>query len=144
MNRFQYCVMTKAARAAAWGLYLDWTQWNKCANIYGERKWTQGEPWKVGSRMEIHVLRPIEVIIQHSITLFQPHTEIAWIDRALGITISQLVSFETSPRGPQIYTEGETSPTGAVIGGKSVDRLVRVFTEHGMRISLLPATSWPR
>jgi hypothetical protein len=109
MNRFQYCVMTKADRATTWGLYLDWTKWNEYANIYGERKWTKGEPWKVGSQMEIEVLHPIEMIIQHSITLFQPETEIAWIDRGLGITISQLVNFETSPRGTQIYTEGEIS-----------------------------------
>jgi hypothetical protein len=130
MNRFQYCVMTKADRRTAWDLYLNWEKWREFANIYGELKWVHGEPWKLGSLMEIEVLHPLEATIQHSIVLCRPQREIAWVDRALGITISQWVSFEDRPlSGTQIYTEGDLTPTGATVGGKSVDRLVRVFTE---------------
>jgi hypothetical protein len=130
MNRFQYCVTTKADRSTAWDLYTDWEKWRAFANIYGELKWVYGEPWKLGSRMEIEVLHPVETTIQHSIVLCQPQREIAWIDRALGITISQWVNFEDRPSGgTQIYTEGDISPTGAMARGKSVDRLVRGFTE---------------
>ena len=130
MNRFQYCVMTRANRAAAWSLLLDWQKWRAYTDILGEMKWTKGEPWKVGSQLDIEVLRPIEATVQHSITLFQAQREIAWVDRALGITISQWVNFEDRAQGgTQIYTEGDISPTGAVIKGTSVDRLVRAFTE---------------
>lgn len=130
MNRFQYLVMTKAARNTVWDLYLDWEKWGAYANIYGQVKWTKGGPWKVGSEMELEIVRPVELVVQHSITHFRPQREIAWIDRGLGITISQSVNFEDRPRGGcQIYTEGEITPTGAVVGGKSADRLIRVFTE---------------
>jgi hypothetical protein len=130
MNRFQYCVLTKASRQAVWALYLDWQRWPAYADILGEMKWTRGEPWKIGSELEIELLRPFRATVQHSITLFQTLREVAWVDRALGITISQWVSFEDRARGgTQIYTEGDISPTGAVIKGTSVDRLVRAFTE---------------
>lgn len=130
MNRFQYCVATKAPRSTTWDLYLNREKWRDYVNIYGELKWAHGEPWKLGSRMQIEVLHPLEVVFQHSIVLFQPKREIAWVDRAMGVTISQWVNFEDRPSGgTQIYTEGDISAAGVSVGGKSVDRLVRVFTE---------------
>lgn len=130
MNRFQYCVTTRADRSTAWDLYLEWEKWRNYVNIYGDMRWAQGEPWKLGSEMEIEVLHPVEIVIRHSIVLFQPKREIAWVDRGSGVTISQWVNFEDRPAGgTQIYTEGDISPAGASAGGKSVDRLVRVFTE---------------
>jgi hypothetical protein len=130
MNRFQYCVLTKASRATAWALYLDWQKWRAYTEILGEMKWIRGEPWTIGSELEIELLRPFRATVQHSITLFQALREIAWIDRALGITISQWLNFEDRAQGgTQIYTEGDISPSGAVIKGTSVDRLIRAFTE---------------
>jgi hypothetical protein len=55
---------------------------------------------------------------------------LGWIDRALGITISQWFSFEEQPDGgTKVHTQGEIVAHGLKIAGKSVEQLVEVFTE---------------
>jgi hypothetical protein len=130
MYRFQYSVTTKACPRRAWAVFSDWTKWNSFANIYGEVKWLEGEPWNVGSRMEIEVLRPVEVVIDHLIICCEPGREIGWIDRALGITIAQWVEFEKQGADrTRINTWGEISPSGAKVGGRTVEQLVSTFIE---------------
>lgn len=80
--------------------------------------------------MEIEILRPVEMVINHTIILCNPGRMIGWIDRALGITISQWVSFEELPDGgTKVHTQGEIFSHGLKIAGKSVDKLVEAFTE---------------
>src|ERR1700731_1436180 len=116
MHRFQYSVTTKASARGAWEVFSDWRKWNSFANIYGEVKWLEGEPWNVGSRMEIEVLRPVEVVIDHLIICCEPAREIGWIDKALGITIAQWVEFEKEGvERTRVNTWGEITPPGAKV-----------------------------
>ncbi|HYL69073.1 MAG TPA: hypothetical protein VEX69_07900 [Candidatus Limnocylindria bacterium] len=130
MFRFQYSITTKASARGAWEVFADWTKWNLFANIYGDVKWLEGKPWKLGSRMEIEVLRPVEVVIDHQIICCEPAREVGWIDRALGITIAQWVEFEElGAERTRINTWGELSPSEAKVGGRSVEQLVSSFVE---------------
>jgi hypothetical protein len=130
MHRFQYSVTTKASARGAWEVFSDWRKWNSFANIYGEVKWLEGEPWNVGSRMEIEVLRPVEVVIDHLIICCEPAREIGWIDKALGITIAQWVEFEKEGvERTRVNTWGEITPPGAKVAGRTVEQLVSTFTE---------------
>jgi hypothetical protein len=130
MHQFRYSVKTKADRNRAWEIFTNHENWRSFANIYGEMKWIKGYPWQVGSTLEIEVLRPIEVIVDHTIVLCNPGRMIGWIDRALGITVSQWVSFEEQPDGgTRVHTQGEVFAHGLKIAGKSVDGLVETFTE---------------
>jgi len=130
MHQFKYAVKTKANRVRAWDVYTNHENWPSFANVYGHRKWTKGYPWQVGSTMEIEILRPVEVVIDHTIILCNPGHMIGWIDRALGITISQWVSFEDLPEGGTlVHTQGEIFSHGLTIAGKPVEQLVEVFTE---------------
>src|SRR5271169_2262676 len=117
MFRFQYSITTKASAEKAWEVFSDWGRWNSFANIYGELRWIQGEPWKIGSRMEIEVLKPVEVVINHLIICCEPAREVGWIDRALGITIGQWVEFEKQADDrTRITTWGEIAPADANVG----------------------------
>jgi hypothetical protein len=129
MYQFRYSVTTKADRSRAWEIYTDPENWRSFANIYGSMKWTKGEPWQAGSKLEIQILRPVEVVIEHTIVVCNPGKMIGWIDRALGITISQWVNFEEGPHGTHVRTQGEIFSHGMKIGGRSVEELVEGFTE---------------
>lgn len=130
MHQFKYSVNTKAERARAWEIYTNHDNWHSFASIYGEIGWVKGYPWQVGSAMEIEILRPVEVVIDHTIILCNPGRMIGWIDRAMGITISQWVSFEEQPDGgTRVHTQGEIFSHGLKIAGKSVEQLMATFTE---------------
>jgi hypothetical protein len=130
MFRFQYSVVTKASAQGAWDVFSDWRRWNTFANIYGDVQWTEGDPWRIGSRMEIEVLKPVEVVIDHLIICCEPAREVGWIDRALGVTIGQWVEFEKqAEQQTRITTWGEIVPAGAKVGGREVEQLVSTFIE---------------
>jgi len=130
MYQFKYAVKTRLERARAWEIYTNPENWRSFASIYGEMKWTKGYPWQVGSTLEIEVVRPVEVVIDHTIILCNPGHMIGWIDRALGITISQWVGFEEElDGGTRVHTQGEIFSHGLKIAGKPVEKLVEVFTE---------------
>src|SRR6202789_4164118 len=61
MHRFEYVVSTKATPALTWEVYTNWKMWHTFANIYGRMHWQHGEPWSIGSRMEIEILKPTKV-----------------------------------------------------------------------------------
>ena len=128
MFRFEYSIVTKASPSRAWDIFSNWHRWATFANIYGDLRWREGEPWKIGSHLEIEILRPVETVVDHLIISCEPASEIGWIDRALGITLGQWVKFE--PQGPdqtRIRTWGELAPAGVEVAGRTVERLVTTF-----------------
>src|SRR6202522_3408799 len=118
VHHFEYAVKTKATPALAWRVYSDWKMWPTFASIYGDMKWVQGKPWELGSRLEIEVLRPMRIVIDHLITSYEPIHRISWIDRAMGVTIDQQVKFEALPTGhTQVSTAGSIiSPEKLLLG----------------------------
>jgi hypothetical protein len=66
--RFQYTIVTKAARKLAWEVFSDHRCWNSFANIYGEIRWREGRPWQAGSRLEIELVHPFRGVIEHVLT----------------------------------------------------------------------------
>jgi hypothetical protein len=130
MHHFEYTITTKASPALAWKIYSDWKMWPNFANIYGNVSWSEGRPWEVGSRLAIEVVQPVKTVIDHLIISCDPARELGWIDRALGITMGQWVEFEPlGADGTRIRTWGDVAPANTVIAGRTVARLVDVFTE---------------
>ena len=76
MHRFEYVVSTKATPALTWEVYTNWKMWHTFANIYGRMHWQHGEPWSIGSRMEIEILKPIKVVVDHLIVNCRPGREL--------------------------------------------------------------------
>jgi hypothetical protein len=130
MHHFHYTVRTKATPALAWVVYSNWNLWPKFASIYGELAWSEGNPWEVGSRMTIEILRPVQAVVDHLIICCEPARELGWIDRALGLTMSQWVEFEGQPSGgTRVHTWGELSSSDLKVGGCTPAELLAVFTE---------------
>jgi hypothetical protein len=130
MFQFQYTVRTTASPVQAWKLYSNWNLWPRFASVYGEINWIEGRPWEVGSRMEIEILRPVKAIVDHLIICCEPAKELGWIDRAMGLTMSQWVEFTPLPSGgTRVHTWGDLSSPEAQVGIKAAKELITVFTE---------------
>jgi hypothetical protein len=130
MHRFEYAVTTKATPALTWEVYTNWKMWHTFANIYGRMHWQHGEPWSIGSRMEIEILKPVKVVVDHLIVNCRHGRELGWIDRALGITMHQWVEFDENPSGgTHVRTWGEIKPPRVAVAGRTAEYLVGVFTE---------------
>jgi hypothetical protein len=130
MFSFTYSVITKASPAQAWSVFSNWRQWNNFANVYGELRWREGKPWEPGSRLEIELLRPVNIVIDHVITTCVPGRKVGWIDHAMGVAIGQWVTFESlGERGTRVHTWGDIVHGGVTVGGNRVEVLATSFME---------------
>lgn len=129
MSRFEYSVTTKASPALAWFVFSDLHRWNNFANVYGELRWRDGNPWEPGSRLQIELLRPINAVIEHVITSCVPAKKVGWIDHGIGVALAQWVTFEETPAGgTSIRTWGEVIHPGMTVAGRTVEELLASFT----------------
>jgi hypothetical protein len=129
-RRFSYEVLVNARPQLAWEIFSNIRRWHTFANVYGRLHWTKGEPWTVGSRLSIEILRPLHLIIDHVITHCDPAEKVGWIDHGLGVSIDQWVTFQ--PRngtGTLIRVTGEIlGPELEITPGVTLDQYVREFT----------------
>jgi hypothetical protein len=128
MSRFEYSIITKASPALAWLVFSDLHRWNTFANVYGELRWRDGNPWEPGSRLQIELLRPVNAVIDHVITTCVPGKKVGWIDHAIGVAMAQWVTFEERQEGTRVHTWGEVIHSGITIGGRTVEELLASFT----------------
>ena len=130
MFRFKYAVNTKGTPAQAWEIFSDWRRWNHFASVYGQLRWSEGHPWEAGSRMEIELVRPVNVVLEHVITSCIPARRVGWIDHGLGVAMAQWVHFDDlGAKGTRIHTWGDIVHSGVTVAGRSVEHLVQSFTE---------------
>jgi hypothetical protein len=99
MHRLEYTVFTRAGREVAWKVFSDWRLWRRFSDAYGDIRWLKGEPWTPGSRLKIEVVRPVQTVVDHVITVCSPPESVAWIDHALCNTMEQWVTFHSLPGG---------------------------------------------
>jgi hypothetical protein len=128
MYSFEYSVVAKTSSRHAWEIFANWEKWPSFANIYGDIRWCEGEPWRIGSRMKIELVHPVKTVVDHLIICSEPAREIGWIDRAMGITMGQWVKFEAQGSGStRVKTWGEVTRSEALVGGRPVKELVASF-----------------
>jgi len=130
-ERLEYSVSTKASRDVAWQVFSDWTLWPNFSDFYQDIRWTQGEPWKEGSRLSITTARPARVTLDHVITLCDPPNKVAWIDHAMGVTMEQWVFFDALPDGgTQVRTWAEFTGITAIVAGRRIKDVLLEFTHE--------------
>ena len=113
MTRFEYSVTTKASPALAWLVFSDLHRWNTFANVYGQLRWRDGNPWEPGSLLQIEILRPVNAVIDHVITTCVPGKKVGWIDHAIGVAMPNGSHLKIALwRGP-VSTPGAKSFTRA-------------------------------
>ncbi len=126
--RVEYKVVTRADRELAWKVFSDWGLWRRFSNIYGDIRWIEGKPWTPGSRLQIELLHPVRVVLDHAITACSPANFVAWIDHAYSDTMEQWVHFNSLPDGStEIRTWADLTGPTAKIGGRDVRELLTDF-----------------
>jgi hypothetical protein len=128
VNFVSYSVETLADPELAWRVFADWTRWHEYSDWLGEIKWTAGEPWQQGSRMEIAIVKPIHAHVHRAIQVCVPAKRIAWIDHMLGTTFEEWIYFEPlADRGTRVHTWSEFTGILTVVAGRPLKRVVQEF-----------------
>ncbi|MGH8276097.1 MAG: hypothetical protein ACRETH_05315, partial [Steroidobacteraceae bacterium] len=65
-------MVTKASAEQAWRLFCDRSSWGLIADTYENIRWTQGEPWQVGSRVAFDLRRPFRIPVKQVIIASEP------------------------------------------------------------------------
>ena len=67
--------------------------------IFAEAVWTEGEPWKSGSRLRYELLKPVRASISAVISSISPPRAATILNHALGITAEQHTTFGPDLKG---------------------------------------------
>ena len=67
--------------------------------IFAEAVWTEGEPWKAGSRLRYELLKPVRASISAVISSISPPRAATILNHALGITAEQHTTFGPDLKG---------------------------------------------
>jgi hypothetical protein len=92
LPRVEYSVTARAGAEELWRAFCDLTRLLG-RGIYSEATWTEGEPWRTGSRLRYLILRPVEATVSAVVTLSEPPTKVGLLNHALGVTAQQMVTF---------------------------------------------------
>jgi hypothetical protein len=92
LPRVEYSVTAPASAEEVWLAFSDLSRLLG-RGIYSEAVWTEGSPWKVGSRLRYVVLHPLKATVSAVVSLSEPPLKVGLINHALGITAQQLVTF---------------------------------------------------
>ena len=128
MERVEYSVYTKASPELAWKTFSNWHVWPMFSDVYEDIRWVQGQPWKPGSRLEIKLVRPVRMTVDHVIIACSPAEHIAWIDHAMGNSMEQWVVFDAlSAGGTRVRTWAEFTGMTPVLAGRPLRDCIRDF-----------------
>src|SRR5262249_50253887 len=124
MVRVEYSAETRADRALTWRVFSDWRRWRRFSDFYGDIRWLNGEPWTVGSRLRIELVRPVRTTVDHVITACSPGECVAWIDHFCGNTMEQWVFFKPREEGGTcVQTWAEATGSATAITGRPLRSL---------------------
>ena len=94
LPRVEYSVTAPTTAEELWKAFCDLSRLLG-RGIYSEAGWTEGEPWRIGSRLRYVVLHPLKATVSAVVTLSEPPTKVGLLNHALGVTAQQLVTFST-------------------------------------------------
>jgi hypothetical protein len=134
-QRLEFAIHTSASPKLCWDVFTDWQNWNKFVpGTYGAIEWTKGEPWKVGSRVQMEMIRPTEFSTECVIVGSSPPSKIGWIHHELENIVEQWVSFLPDGHGgANISVWMEINGHTFHLAGRDVVEVVREFKEDWYR-----------
>lgn len=68
---FQFNETLECDRETAWRIFTDWESWRN-VGAWGDIRWTQGEPWKKGSKRIVEVKLPFVYPVEQTVTAVEP------------------------------------------------------------------------
>ena len=125
-----FAVYSRASRALVWSVFAKVEEWHKWGELYGEVRWTLGEPWAKGSHFVTLLRFPVQVNVEHTILTCTPEEKVNWVVHAKGVTIERLILFRDAPEGTEIRTSSLVAGTPSVDLGGDLGELLDQFTRR--------------
>jgi hypothetical protein len=134
-QRIEFTVHTSAPPKLCWEVFTDWQNWNSFVPAtYKAIEWTKGEPWAVGSRVQMEMIRPVEFATECVIIGSSPPSKIGWIHHEMENMVEQWVSFlPDGAGGSDISVWMEINGRTFEIGGRNIIDVIREFKEDWYR-----------
>src|SRR6476660_9058854 len=92
LPRVEYSVTARAAPEELWAAFCDLGRLLG-RGIYSDATWTEGEPWRTGSRLRYVVVQPVGTTVSAVVTQIEPPLKVGLLNHALGVTVQQMVVF---------------------------------------------------
>jgi hypothetical protein len=134
-QRIEFTIYTSATPKLCWEVFTDWQNWNSFVpGTYKAIEWTKGEPWAVGSRVQMEMIRPVEFSTECVIIGSSPPSKIGWIHHEMENMVEQWVSFlPDDAGGSDISVWMEINGHTLEIGGRNIIDVIREFKEDWYR-----------
>jgi len=101
LPRIEYSVVVPVSAELAFRAFQDFERLLH-RGIYEEASWTEGEPWRVGSRIRYVVSKPVKATISSVVTTCEPPIFIGLLNHSLGVTAEQQVFFAVAAGGCRV------------------------------------------
>jgi hypothetical protein len=131
-QRIEFTVHTCADPGLCWRVFTDWENWNSFVpGTYGKIEWTKGNPWVLGSRVSMEMLRPLKFDTECVIIGSSPPNKIGWIHHEMQNIVQQWISFLPDGHGAtNISVWLEIDGKTLEISGRDVIEVVREFKQQ--------------
>jgi hypothetical protein len=135
-QRIEFAVHASANPKTCWEVFTDWQNWNMFVpGTYKTIEWTKGEPWTIGSRVQMEIMRPVEFSTECVIIGSSPPSKIGWIHHEMENMVEQWVSFlpDGSAGGTDISVWMEINGRTLEVAGRNVIEVIREFKQDWYR-----------
>jgi len=123
----RHSVVSTCSPEHAFEVYIDWQRWRH-RSVFGEMGWAAGDPWTIGSRMEIELTYPQPTRVQEVVVAFRANQPVGLISHALGVTIEHNVYFEPLDGGSKITVQIQIAGPVAFVAGFAVQPIIESIT----------------
>ncbi|HTD22406.1 MAG TPA: SRPBCC family protein [Terriglobales bacterium] len=125
-SRIEHSVQVKCSQQRAWDIHTDWKRWKLWNGIYGGVRWVEGEPWIVGSRLEVDLLQPRPMTVKQVLTVCEAPRKMAWVGHAVGVTYEQWFNYSARRAGGAfVHSWIELTGVASLFFGKTTEEFVR-------------------
>src|SRR5512143_2023600 len=97
--RLEYSTVADCTPQDVWLAFCHVENWPTWSSVLSDTHWTEGEPWKPGSKFHMHILQPVPVTFRPEVVECTPPNMVHWIGRNSGINVEQWFSFLAQPDG---------------------------------------------
>lgn len=119
--RLEYSTVANCKPEYIWRAFQHVEQWPAWSSVIANTKWTEGEPWKPGSKFQMQILQPIPVMFRPEVVECREPDFAHWIAKTTALTAEQWFSFEAQPDGTTVMkTLQDFSGPASFMFGESV------------------------
>lgn len=84
MTRLEYQTVAKCRPQHVWQVFAELVRWSQWNPVIGKSHWISGEPWKLGSKFFMEILKPRRMTFKPVINEINAPNRVAWTGKVPG------------------------------------------------------------